>query len=89
MTGKRATLLLLLMAGLAGSLAPGAAWELVTHRRLTEAAINNALTKSTGRVAYLARERSYPSIPATPHASNAAPVVREGFPDHEHSCASS
>jgi hypothetical protein len=89
MTGKRATLLLLLIAGLFGSPAPSAAWELVTHWRLTEAAINNALTESTGLVAYLARERSYPSIPATPRASHAAPVVREGFPEHEHSCASS
>ena len=48
MTGKRATLLLLLIAGLAGSPGPVAAWELVTRQRLTEAAINIVLTESTG-----------------------------------------
>jgi hypothetical protein len=44
MTGKRATLLLLLIAGLAGSPAPGAAWELVTHQRVTDAAMKTAIT---------------------------------------------
>jgi len=89
MTRKRATLLLLLTAGLAGYPAPGAAWELFTHQRLTEAAINNTLTESMGLGIDRARERSYPSIRATPRASHAAPVVRERYSDHEHSCASS
>ena len=46
-------MLLLLIAGLAVSPAPGAAWELVTHQRLTKAAIDNTLTESASLVAYL------------------------------------
>jgi hypothetical protein len=53
MKWKRVGAAFLVTAALQISAVPGSAWDLTTHWRLTDQAVNNALNASTGLAGYL------------------------------------